>query len=66
MRFIAIRSTFRHYGYSVQDTLQTTTWFLGRNCTAGWYKYKRDAVMAAQVYEDSAKREPYRYETKGA
>ena len=63
-RFIAVKSTFRHYGYSVQDTKQNTEWFLGSRCTARWYKYKYDAEKAAQVYEESSQNEPWRYELK--
>jgi len=52
-RYIATRSRTRKYGYTVQDVNGLTKYFVGPNCTGGWYKYKRDAEQAAERMNNS-------------
>lgn len=47
--YIADKSQTRKYGYTVRDVNNLTTWFIGPNCTGGWYKKKRDAQQRADV-----------------
>lgn len=49
-RYVATRSRIRTYGYTVQDITGRTTYFIGPGCTCGWYKYKRDAIARAEVF----------------
>lgn len=52
----AVRSFHRRYGYTVQDVYNATFYFSGPHCTGGWYKYKRDAIKAAQDMNKSVER----------
>jgi hypothetical protein len=47
--YVASRSRTRHYGYTVRDINNATSYFMGPGCTGGWYKLKRDAQHAADV-----------------
>ncbi len=46
-KYIAVKSFSRSYGYCIQDVTGETRYFTGPNCTAMWYKYKRDAQAQA-------------------
>ena len=58
-RYIAVKSRTRTYGYTVQDTRRTTTYFLGPDCTAGWYRLKRDAQHRADVMNEADEAERF-------
>jgi hypothetical protein len=46
-----IRSLRRSYGYSLQWVgPNPPTWIMGPNHTWAWYRYKRDALAKAAIY----------------
>jgi hypothetical protein len=48
---IVAKSITRGYGYALQWVgANKPSYIIGPNNTFSWYKYKRDAVKAAQVY----------------
>ena len=58
MRVRVIKSQMRKYGYTLQVVGEVPSWVIGPNGTFAWYKYKRDAVSRAAVYnKDVAKEE---------
>lgn len=54
--YIADKSRTRKYGYTVRDVNRLTSWFVGPNCTGGWYKRKSDAQHRADVLNASVEK----------
>ena len=47
--FTVVKSTSRHYGYSIKAP-SWVTWAKGPGNTFGWYKLKRDAQAQADAH----------------
>ena len=46
-----VKNITRGYGYALQWVGENKpSWIIGPCNTFSWYKYKRDAIKAAQVY----------------
>ena len=47
--WIVIKSTLRHYGYSIRDVNRVATYAIGPNFSCSWYKFKRDAIARCEA-----------------